>query len=66
MPVWLLNTRWKDNKMYTFAMNGQTGRFVGDLTVDWAAFWRWLLGLGLGIGAAGTAIAYLLFNMGVL
>ena len=23
-PVWLLNTKWND-KLYTFAMNGQTG-----------------------------------------
>nr|WP_294680764.1 hypothetical protein [uncultured Anaerotignum sp.] len=35
-PVWLLNTTWKGNK-YTFAMNGQTGKFVGDLPVDKAA-----------------------------
>ena len=26
-PVWLLNTTW-NNKQYTFAMNGQTGKFV--------------------------------------
>ena len=29
-PVWLLNTTWKGQK-YTFAMNGQTGKLVGDL-----------------------------------
>ena len=32
-PVWLLNTTWNGGK-YTFAMNGQTGKFVGDLPVD--------------------------------
>ena len=32
-PVWLLNTTW-EGKKYTFAMNGQTGKFVGDLPVD--------------------------------
>ena len=32
-PVWLLNTSWKDEK-YTFAMNGQTGKFVGNLPTD--------------------------------
>lgn len=57
-PVWLLNTTWKD-KCYTFAMNGQTGRFVGDLPVDWSAFWKWFLGLGAGIGAALYAIMWL-------
>ena len=32
-PVWVLTTRWQD-KPYIFAMNGQTGKFVGDLPVD--------------------------------
>lgn len=32
-PVWILNTTWNGQK-YTFAMNGQTGKFVGDLPVD--------------------------------
>ena len=65
MPVWMLNTRWRD-KTYTFAMNAQTGRFIGDLHVDRGKFWAWLLGLAFSIGAGGTAIAYLLFTMGVL
>lgn len=32
-PVWILNTIW-NGKSYTFAMNGQTGKFVGDLPID--------------------------------
>ena len=32
-PVWLLNTTWNGNR-YTFAMNGQTGKLVGNLPVD--------------------------------
>ncbi len=32
-PVWLLNTTWNGEK-FTFAMNGQTGKFVGNLPVD--------------------------------
>ncbi len=32
MPVWLLNTKY-EGKIYTFAMNGQTGKFVGELPV---------------------------------
>ncbi len=39
LPVWMLNTKWKD-KIYTFAMNGQTGKMVGDLPVDTGKFWR--------------------------
>ena len=57
-PVWILNTTWKDNK-YVFAMNGQTGKFVGDLPVDKGAFWRWFF-LVFGI-AAVAAFALLWF-----
>ena len=32
-PVWLLNTTFEGEK-YTFAMNGQTGKFVGNLPAD--------------------------------
>ena len=52
-PVWLLNTTWNGNK-YTFAMNGQTGKFVGDLPVDKAAATRWILVLA----GAFTALTY--------
>lgn len=38
LPVWILNTNWNGNK-YTFAMNGQTGKFVGNLPFDkWLVF----------------------------
>ncbi len=50
-PVWLLNTTWNDKK-FTFAMNGQTGKFVGNLPVDRGTYWRYLL-----IGAAGFSAA---------
>lgn len=50
-PVWLLNTTWNGNQ-YTFAMNGQTGKFVGDLPVDKSAAALWTAGLTAGIGAA--------------
>ena len=33
LPVWFLVTSWKNNN-YTFAMNGQTGKFVGELPID--------------------------------
>ena len=33
LPVWLLTTRYND-QVYTFAMNGQTGKLVGTLPVD--------------------------------
>lgn len=33
LPVWVLNTKY-EGKMYTFAMNGQTGKMVGELPID--------------------------------
>lgn len=56
LPVWMLSTKWKDQN-YVFAMNGQTGKFVGDLPVDKSAFWRWFFGLT----AAITGAVFLLF-----
>ena len=33
LPVWILNTRW-EGKDFLFAMNGQTGKLVGNLPVS--------------------------------
>ncbi len=30
LPVWMLNVKYKD-KLYTFAMNGETGKMIGDI-----------------------------------
>ncbi len=61
-PVWILNTEWKGQK-YTFAMNGQTGKFVGDLPVDKGLFWRWFLGLFASVSAAVLLLACLFFYL---
>ncbi len=54
-PVWLLNTSYKGEK-YTFAMNGQTGKFVGNLPVDG----KKLLALFAGCTVGLTPILYIL------
>ena len=59
-PVWLLNTTWNGQR-YTFAMNGQTGKFAGDLPLDKSAYKKWLFGLTGIIGAAVFAVSYLLW-----
>ena len=33
LPVWILNTKW-EGKDFLFAMNGQTGKLVGNLPVS--------------------------------
>ena len=60
LPVWLLNTTW-NGQNYTFAMNGQTGKLVGDLPMDKGAYKKWLFGLTGLIGAACFAASWLLW-----
>lgn len=55
-PVWILNTTWENNK-YIFAMNGQTGKFVGDLPVDRKAYWKWF--------AIIAVIAFIVIAIGI-
>ena len=64
-PVWLLNTTWNGSKC-TFAMNGQTGKFVGDLPLDKGVAFRWTIGLSVGITAGLYALANLLHLIGIL
>lgn len=51
-PVWLLNTRYKDEN-YQFAMNGQTGKFVGNLPIAWGRFFAWWIGIA---GVSGVLL----------
>lgn len=58
LPVWVLNTKY-DGEMYSFCMNGQTGKFVGRLPVDKGKWWRWFLGVSGACAAVFSAIAAL-------
>lgn len=59
-PVWLLNTKWQ-GQVYSFAMNGQTGKFVGDLPMDKGAYWR-KFGLMAGIFSAAASVLEVLVD----
>jgi hypothetical protein len=53
MPVWMLSTKW-EQKDFLFAMNGQTGKLIGDLPIDRGKFWLWffcLTGIMMGVMA---------------
>ncbi len=58
LPVWLVNAQY-NGKTYSFAMNGQTGKFVGELPVDWKKFWLWVLMITL----IGTPVIFLLLTL---
>lgn len=58
-PVWILNSTWNGNK-YTFAMNGQTGKFVGNIPTNYKAVVLASLLLGVGLSAVLCGLAFLL------
>lgn len=58
-PVWLLNTKWNDKK-YTFAMNGQTGKMVGDLPCDNKKYWLLTIVFILGLAAVCFGLSFLI------
>ena len=59
MPVWMLNTKWK-GKDFLFAMNGQTGKLVGDLPVSWIKLWGLFAGIAVPLAALLTVLLMVL------
>ena len=57
LPVWMLSTRW-NGQNYLFAMNGQTGKLIGDLPVDMGRFWAMFAKIALPIAAVLAALLY--------
>ena len=60
LPVWLLSTNWQ-GRNFIFAMNGQTGKFVGDLPLDKKAYRSWLFKI-----FGTTAAAMLIVSQAIL
>lgn len=58
LPVWMLNIKYKD-KMYLFAMNGQTGKMVGDIPIDKKKMWLTAIGTFLGSTALVSLITFI-------
>ena len=50
LPVWVLSTKW-NNKNYLFAMNGQTGKMVGDLPSSPKRRLAWFAGIWVPLAA---------------
>lgn len=59
MPVWMLNTKWK-GKDFLFAMNGQTGKLVGDLPVSWGKFWGLFAAIAVPLSVISSALVVVL------
>ena len=61
LPVWILNTTYKDKK-FTFAMNGETGKFVGNLPCDDLKYFSFMTILFLIFSLTPFFIGYFYFN----
>ena len=48
LPVWMLNTKY-NGKLYTFAMNGQTGKMTGSLPISGKRTAAWFAGICTGV-----------------
>lgn len=64
-PVWILNTTYKGEK-YIFAMNGQTGKFVGNLPLDKGAYFRFWGILTAVLSTATYGVMFLMRLFGLL
>ncbi len=63
LPVWMVNVKYKD-KYYIFAMNGQTGEFIGDIPLDKNKVVLWSILMFLGIFVLVIVISLILHIMG--
>ena len=50
LPVWMLSTRWNGTN-FIFAMNGQNGKFIGDLPISRSRYFAWFAGIALPLAA---------------
>lgn len=55
LPVWTLHTKWND-KDYLFAMNGQTGKLVGNLPTSVGRFWGTFAAIAGSLAAVLSAL----------
>ena len=59
LPVWTLHTSW-NNQHFLFAMNGQTGKLIGDLPASKGKMTAWGAGVFAVTAAVLGALAHLI------
>ena len=57
LPVWMLNIKYNE-KIYTFAMNGQTGKMIGDIPYSKKKAFLWILIIFIIVFAITALITY--------
>ncbi len=63
LPVWMVSVKYND-KYYIFAMNGQTGEFIGDIPLDKKKVWTWTILMFVGIMVAIIILSYIYYMTG--
>lgn len=65
MPIWMLNVKYND-KLYKFAMNGQTGKMIGEYPISGSKTVLYFLKIFLICAAVFGAGAFLLAKGGII
>ncbi|MBR1693104.1 MAG: hypothetical protein IJ711_10105 [Lachnospiraceae bacterium] len=60
LPVWMMSTKYED-KIYTFGINGQSGKMVGSLPVDQGKYYKYL---GIAAAIAMAVMQLLIYFFG--
>ncbi len=63
LPVWMVNVKY-NGKMHIFAMNGQTGEFIGNIPLDKRKALLYTIVLFVGILVIGIIISYIIYVTG--
>lgn len=64
LPVWMVNVKYK-SKNYLFAMNGETGEFVGNIPVDEKKAFIMSIIIFISIFIISIGISYIMYLVGV-
>ncbi len=64
-PIWIITTK-KEDKLYTFAINGQTGELTCDIPWSKPKFFGWMAGIGAAVAAAAFIGVTIAIRMGVM
>lgn len=64
LPVWMVNVKYKD-KVYIFAMNGQTGKFIGDIPLDKKRVVIYTISIFVITFLICVLVSYILWKLGV-
>lgn len=63
LPVWMVNVKYKD-KMHIFAMNAQTGEFIGNIPLDVGKAFLYFFLIFIGVFAVIIILSLIVYGLG--